>query len=83
MSKYAGVPEEPPEYWEIQGMKSGSPQTILLAPDRFYIARINGKQFGLYVDAEGEIYYLTNSGFFCELNRRYRDCVKDVDLNCD
>ena len=83
MSEHADVPRDPPEYWRSQRMKSGGPQTIELAPDQFYRVRLGGKHFGLYIDADGKIHYFTKNSFFRELERRYRDCVKDVDLTCD
>jgi len=64
-------------------MKSGGPQTIELAPDQFYRARLGGKHFGMYIDADGGINYFTKTSFFRELDRRYRDGEKEVDLRCD
>jgi hypothetical protein len=67
----------------ITSSRRAAPQTIELAPDQFYRARIGGKHFGLYVDGDGRIHYFTQNSFFRELDRRYRDGVSDVDLNCD
>jgi len=84
MSKRFGVIADQPEYWQLYYVKSaGGPQTILLAPDCFYRARIGGRHFGMYVDADGEINYLQKAYFKRELDRRFRDCAKTVDLTCD
>jgi len=83
LSEFAGVPRDPPEYWRSQKMNPGGPKTVELAPDQFYRVRLGGNHFGLYIDADGGINYFTKSSFFRELDRRYRDCVADVDLSCD
>jgi hypothetical protein len=44
---------------------------------------LGGKHFGLYIDLDGGIHCFTKTSFFRELDRRYRDCEKDVDLRCD
>jgi hypothetical protein len=36
----------------------------------------------LYIDAEGQINYFTKKAFERELDRRFRDSVKTVDLRC-
>jgi len=64
-------------------MKPRGHETIELFARTFYRARIGGKNYGMYIDSDGEINYFTKQAFLRELDRRYRDCVKDVDLSCD
>jgi hypothetical protein len=71
------------EYWQLNFLPAGGPKTILLDAHQFYRARIGGKQFGLYIDAGGNINYLQEEAFVRELDRRFRDCVREVDLSCD
>ena len=77
-----GVPLDPPEYWRIYRLKGRGHETILLDARTFYRARIGGLHFGLYIDDGGEINYFTKKAFERELDRRFRDCVKEVDLSC-
>ena len=64
-------------------MKPCGHETIELLAGSFYRARIGGLHFGLYIDADVGINYLTKKAFIRELDRRYRDGVKTVDLSCD
>ena len=83
LSPLYGVSKDPPEYWKIYRMKPRGHETIELFARTFYRAKIGGLHFGLYIDAGGEINYFTKKAFDRELDRRFRDCVKEVDLSCD
>jgi len=56
---------------------------IQLHANEFYRAKIGGQNFGLYIDAGGGINYFTKQNFLREVDRRFRDCLKTVDLECD
>jgi hypothetical protein len=83
LSRQYGVPLNPPEFWQIYRQKARGHETILLSAQTFYRAKIGGKQFGMYIDSDGQINYFTKKAFERELDRRYRDSLKDVDLRCD
>jgi hypothetical protein len=78
-----GVPLDPPECWKIYRLKPRGHEIIELFAGSFYRARIGGLHFGLYIDAEGNIHCFQKKAFERELDRRYRDGVKTVDLTCD
>ena len=82
-SKYYGVPKDLPEFWQVYRLKAAGHETILLDADTFYRARIGGMHFGLYIDAGGEIHCLHKKAFERELNRRYQDGAKTVELTCE
>jgi hypothetical protein len=83
LSPLYGVPKDPPEFWRIYRFKARGHETIELFAGTFYRVRIGGLHFGLYIDAEGNIHCLTKKAFLRELDRRYRDGVRTVDLICD
>jgi hypothetical protein len=82
LSEMYGVPLDPPEYWQIYRLKPRGHETIHLYADTFYRVRLAGQHFGLYIDSSGGINYLTKKAFDRELDRRYRDGAKDVNLEC-
>jgi hypothetical protein len=83
LSPLYGVPKDPAEYWRIYRMKARGHETIELFARTFYRARIGGLHFGLYIDSGGNINYFTKQAFLRELDRRYRDGVRAVDLSCE
>lgn len=83
LSGQYGVPKDPPEFWKVYRLKPRGHETIELLAGTFYRARIGGLHLGLYIDADGNIHYFQKKAFERELDRRFRDCVKDVDLSCD
>ncbi len=83
LSPLCGAPLDPPVFWRIHKSKPRGHETIELFAGVFYRAKIGGQHFGLYIDAEGSIHYFRKKAFERELDRRFRDCVKDVDLSCD
>jgi hypothetical protein len=82
LSVRCGVVVGVAEFWQYYRLKAGGPQTIDLFADEFYRAKIGGQHFGLYIDSDGQINYFTKKAFERELDRRYRDCVRVVDLEC-
>jgi len=71
MSQRFGVVSDQPECWQLYYVKSAAgPQTIDLAPDGFYRARLAGQHFGVYVGSDGGIHYLQKADFKRELDRR-------------
>jgi hypothetical protein len=83
-SERYGVIAGPPEYWQLNYVKGrGGPQTVDLAPDAFIRARLGGQQFGIYIDVVGQIHCLPKKAFERELDCRFRDRVKTVDLSYD
>jgi hypothetical protein len=71
-----------PEYWQYCRLRGNGPQTMDLVADEFYRARLGGQQFGLYIDSDGQINYLSKRTFERELGRRFRDRERTVDLEC-
>ena len=84
LSERLGVVKGPQEYWQYYFEKGrDGPKTIDLAPSIFYRARLSGQHFGFYIDMGGHINYFQEKAFTRELDRRFRDCVPDVDFTCD
>jgi hypothetical protein len=83
LSPRCGVALDPPEFWRIHKLKPRGHETIELFAGTFYRARIGGLHFGLYIDSDGNINYFTKQAFHRELDSRFRDGVKTVDLSCD
>jgi hypothetical protein len=82
LSPLYGVPKDPPEYWKIYRLKPRGHETIELFAGTLYRARVGGLHFGLYIDADGNIHCFQKKAFLRELDRRYRDGAKTVDLTC-
>jgi hypothetical protein len=82
LSARYGLPLDPPEYWQIYRLKAAGHETVHLHSDTFYRVRLAGQHFGLYIDSDGQIQYLTKKAFERELDRRFRDGVEIVELNC-
>jgi hypothetical protein len=71
------------EFWQFYRLKGGCHLTTDLIADEFYRVRLASQHFGLYIDSSGGINCFTKKAFERELDRRFRDCVKDVNLECD